>query len=83
MLSRPLRLDVEAEHHPALVVLGDVAVGHPATRVCDVEQDVDNLAGADQDRVLPNEVRLDDVVAREDQESAGPVNVERVRHRMI
>jgi len=27
------RLDVEAEHHPALVVLGDVAVRHPAARV--------------------------------------------------
>ena len=35
------RCDVEAEHHPALVVLGDVAVRHPAAWVGDVEQDVD------------------------------------------
>jgi hypothetical protein len=40
------RGDVEAEHHPALVMLGDVAVGHPATRVRHVEQDLDRLAGA-------------------------------------
>src|SRR5215204_685553 len=33
--------DVEAEHHSALVVLGDVAVGHPAPDVGHVEQDVD------------------------------------------
>jgi hypothetical protein len=45
-------------------VLGDVAVSHPAPRVRDVEQDVDRLAGTDEDRVLPDEVGLDDVVAR-------------------
>ena len=53
-------------------MFGDVAVSHPAAGVGDVEQDVDGLAGPDEDRVLPDEVRLDDVVAREDQESAGP-----------
>src|ERR671937_3117401 len=75
--------DVEAEHHPALVMLGDVAVSHPAPGIRDVEQDVDDLAGAHQHGVLPDEVRLDDVVAREDHEPARPMDVERVRHRMI
>src|SRR5204863_2594142 len=56
-----LRLDVEAEHHPALVVLGDVAMRHPATRVRDVEEDVDRFAGAHEHRVLPDQVRLDHV----------------------
>ena len=32
-IGNRLRLDGEAEHHPALVVLGDVAVGHPAARI--------------------------------------------------
>ncbi len=47
------------------MVLGDVAVRHPAARVRDVEQDVDGLAGADEHCVLPHEVRFDGVVARE------------------
>src|ERR1044072_1953622 len=42
------RRDGEAEHHPALMVLGDVAVRHPPTRIRDVEQDVDGLAGANE-----------------------------------
>src|SRR4051794_34556209 len=50
-----LGLDVEAEHHPALMVFGDVAVGHPPARVRHVEQDVDRLAGAHEHRVLPDE----------------------------
>jgi hypothetical protein len=41
-----LFVDDEAEHHAALVVLGDVAVSHPVTGVGDLEQDVDGLAGA-------------------------------------
>src|SRR3954451_8113974 len=41
-------LHVEAEHHAALVVLGDVAVGHPEPGVGHVEQDVDRLAGLDE-----------------------------------
>src|SRR5688500_4375492 len=44
--------DGEAEHHPGLVVLGDVAVRHPPAGVADVEEDVDGLAGADQHGVL-------------------------------
>src|SRR5437868_10665347 len=44
------RCDVEAEHHPALVMLGDVAVRHPPARIRDVEQDVDGLASADEHR---------------------------------
>ena len=35
---RGLRIDGEGEHHPALVVLGDVAVSHPAAGIGDVEQ---------------------------------------------
>src|SRR4051812_44487525 len=74
---------VEAEHHPALVVLGDVAVGHPPARVGDVEQDVDDLTGAHQDGVGPHQVGLDDVVAAEHEEAAGAVDVERVVHRVV
>ena len=79
-----LRLDdVEAEHHAALVVLGDVAVRHPAAGVGDLEQDVDRLAGADEHRVAPHEVRLDLAVAGEDEEPPGTVDVERVVHRVV
>jgi hypothetical protein len=39
-------IDPEAEHHSALVVLGDVAVGHPEAGVGDVEQDVNGFARA-------------------------------------
>src|SRR4051794_1165050 len=77
------RRDVEGEHHPALVVLGDVAVRHPAAGVGDVEEDVDGLPGPDEYGVLPDEVRLDDFIAGEDQEAPGPVDVERVRHGMV
>ena len=77
------RSDVEAEHHAALVVFGDMAVRHPTTRVRDVEQDVNGLAGTDKDSVLPNEVWFHDIVAGEDEEATGPVDVERVWHRMI
>src|SRR3954471_22906238 len=76
-------LDVEAEHHPGLVVFGDVAVGHPAARVRDLEQDVDGLPGADQHRVLPDQVRLRLAVPREDEETAGTVHVEGVVHRVV
>src|SRR5262245_43276764 len=78
-----VRYHVEAEHHSALVVLGDVTVRHPSAGVRDIEQDVHRLAGADEDRVLPDEVRLHDVVAGNDEEASGTVNVKRVRHRMV
>jgi hypothetical protein len=39
---------------------------HPAAGVGDVEEDVDLLARPDEHCVLPDEVGLDDVVARED-----------------
>ena len=42
------------------------------TGVGDVEQDVDGLAGADEHRVLPDEVRLDNIVTRQDQEAGRP-----------
>jgi hypothetical protein len=45
------------------VVLGNVAVRHPHTRVRHVEEDVDRLAGADEDGVLPDEIRLGDAVS--------------------
>ena len=48
---------------PALVVLGDVAVRHPQARVGDVEQDLDGLAGAHEDGVLPDEVVSDYAVS--------------------
>src|SRR6188508_1157440 len=78
-----LRIDREVEHHPALVVLGDVAVRHPDAGVCDVEKDVDRLASRDEHCVFPDEVRLDDPVAGEDQEAAGTVDVERMMHWMV
>ena len=83
MPTRLGRGDVEVEHHPALVVLGDVAVRHPAPRVGDVQEDIDDLAGAHQHRVAPDQVRLRLAVAGEDQEAASPVDVERVVHRMV
>ena len=52
-VARFLRVDVEAEHHAALVVLGDVAMRHPPSRIRDFEQDVDRLAGRDQHGVFP------------------------------
>src|SRR5687768_2745395 len=77
------RLDVEAEHHPALVMLRDVAVRHPATGIADVEKDVNRLARADEHGVLPDEVRLGGTVTRKDEKAPGTMNVERVWHRVI
>src|SRR5207247_448498 len=50
IFTRPSLRHLEAEHHAALVVLGDVAVRHPQSGVGDVEQDVDGLAGAAEHR---------------------------------
>jgi hypothetical protein len=33
-------------------------MGHPEAGIRDVQQDVDDLSRADEDRVLPDEVRL-------------------------
>ena len=49
---------VEAEHHPALVVLGDVAVRHPEPGFV-TSEDVDGLARPDEHGVLPDEVGFD------------------------
>src|SRR6476619_7495104 len=76
-------LDVEAEHHSALVVLGDVAMRHPSARIRDVEHDVDGFSCSHEDGVLPDEVRLLDAIAREHQEPPRAVHVERVRHWMV
>src|SRR3982751_3825856 len=81
--SNDLWDDVEAEHHPALVVLGDVAVRHPPPGVRDVEQDVDGLTGPHQHGVLPDEIAFEDTVPGEDQEAHRPVHVERVMHRVV
>ena len=51
------------------MVLGDVAVGHPAARIGDVEQDVDRLARLDEHGVLPDEVLLRSTVSGEDDEA--------------
>src|ERR671911_786493 len=51
--------DLEAEHHSALVMFGDVAVRHPEARVAEVEEDVHGLPGPHQHRVLPHQAGLD------------------------
>jgi hypothetical protein len=60
------------------VVLRDVAVGHPAAWVRHVEEEVERLARPNEDCVLPDQVRLGNPVAREDEEAARSVDVERV-----
>ena len=74
---------VEAEHHAALVVFGDVAVRHPQPGVGDVQQDVDGLARAQQHGVLPHEIGFRPPVPGQDEEAAGSVDVERVVHRVV
>jgi hypothetical protein len=64
-------------------VLGDVAVRHPEPWVGDVEEQVDGLPGADQDRVLPHQIRLRHLVPGDHEEPAGTVDVERVVHRVV
>jgi hypothetical protein len=56
-------LHLEAEHHSALVVFGDVAMRHPQARVGDVEEDVHRLTGSHKHGVLPHQARLDYSVA--------------------
>ena len=64
-------------------MLGDVTVRHPPSWIRDVEEDVDRFPGADENGVLPDEVRLLDAVPCENEKSPCAVNVERVRHRMV
>src|SRR5437763_15388138 len=47
---------LEAEHHAALGVFGNVAVRHPEPAIRDVQQDVHGLACAHEHGVLPYEV---------------------------
>ena len=69
--------DVEAEHHAALHVLGDVAMGHPHAGASGVEQDLGGLAGTDQHDVPRDQVGLGHHVAGQHQEPVGAVQVER------
>ena len=66
------RLDIEAEHHSALVMLGNVAVSHPSARIRDIEEDVDGFPGADENGVFPDEVRLIDAVAARTRKRPAP-----------
>src|SRR4051794_18651227 len=70
------RRDVEAEHHSALVMLGDMAMRHPDPRVRYVEQDVDRLTSPHEHRVLPYQVLLFGAVARKNDKAAGAVDME-------
>src|SRR5687768_9574552 len=81
--ATPSWLDAEAEHHSAFVMLCDVAVRHPATRIGHVEGDVDDLARPDEHRVLPDEVRLLDAISCQNEKATRTVDVEGVRHRMV
>ena len=52
-------MELETEHHPALGVLGDMAVRHPQPGVRDVQQDVDRLAGSHEHCVFPDNLRAE------------------------
>src|SRR5215213_7096981 len=58
-------------------------MSHPQAGVGDVKKDVDGLAGANQDGVLPHEVVVGLAVACEHEEPAGAVDVERVVHGVV
>ena len=81
----PGRLDVEAEHHSALVMLGDVAVGHPTPDMCHVQQDVNGLPRTRRRAPCPSTPGL----ARhtpsrgEDEEPTRTVDVKGVVHRVV
>src|SRR3954469_10213278 len=77
------RRDVEAEHHSALVMLGDMAMRHPDPRVRYVEQDVDRLTSPHEHRVLPHQVLLFGAVARKNDKAAGAMDMEGMVHRVI
>ena len=64
-------------------MLGNVAVRHPHTGMCDVEQNVDRLAGPHEHRVFPHKVWLNHSIARQDQETPCAMNMEWVLHRMV
>src|SRR5919199_4806103 len=74
---------LEAEHHPALGVFGDVAVRHPEPAIRDVQQDVHGLARAHEHGVLPYKVGLRLAIPGQDEEAASSVDVEGVVHRVI
>ena len=48
-------------------MLRDVAMGHPHSRMRDVEENVNGLTGRDEHRVLPDKVGFHDTVARQHQ----------------
>ena len=76
-------MDLETEHHPALGVLGDMAVRHPQTGVRDGQQDVDRLSGSHEHCVFPDQIGLRLAIARQNEETTRVVDVKRVVHRMI
>src|ERR687891_2384705 len=76
-------IDVEAEHHPALVVPGDGAVRHPQAGIRNVQEDVHGFPRAYEHRVFPYEVRLDDAVPTQDEKTTRAMDVEQVVHRVV
>ena len=74
---------VEAEHHPALGMLGDVAVRHPQTWIRDVKQDVHGPSHGHEHGFLPYQVGLRLTITRQDEGAAGAMDVEGVVHRVI
>ena len=53
-----VRVDIDVEHHTALRMLGDVAVGHPQPGIRDVQQYVNGLSGAQEHGVFPDVICL-------------------------
>jgi hypothetical protein len=79
----PLRGDVEAEHHAALVVLGDVAVAiHRPGLVTSSRM---STVSPVRTRTVSFQTRFGSTTSsrRQDEEAAGAVDVEGVRHRVI
>src|SRR5262245_1685644 len=72
----------EAEHHPTLEVLRDVAMQHPDAGIAHIDQDVDRLPRGHQHCVLPGQVVIPRSVAGEHEEALA-VDVDRMLHGMV
>ena len=77
------RVNPEAEHHPALVMLGDVTVRHPKSRVGYVEQDVDGSPVRTEHGSFQTRLAFCLAISRENDEPSGAMDVERVMHRVV